>query len=89
MIGYGFTTNHTENISAIDPDILHSFADLVKIRRHIHSHPEVGPVQQNTVEYIKEQFDGMDSDYAPHVWSPHLICRPTYPVARLKFQRSV
>ncbi|MCD6474868.1 MAG: amidohydrolase [Anaerolineaceae bacterium] len=49
------------DISAIDQDILDSFANLIKIRRHIHSHPEVGPVQPNTVEYIKEQFDGMDN----------------------------
>ncbi len=49
------------DISTIDQDILDSFADLVKIRRHIHSHPEVGPVQPNTVEYIKKQFDDMDN----------------------------
>jgi amidohydrolase len=47
--------------SAIDQDIVDSFADLIKIRRHIHSHPEVGPVQPETVEYIKKQFDSMDN----------------------------
>lgn len=46
--------------STIDQDILDSFPDLIKVRRHIHSHPEVGPVQPDTVKYIKTQFDGME-----------------------------
>lgn len=49
------------DISSIDQDILDSFADLIKIRRHIHSHPEVGPVQPETIEYIKKQFNGMEN----------------------------
>ena len=47
--------------SAIDKDILDSFPDLIKMRRHIHFHPEVGPEQPDTVEYIKMQFSGMDN----------------------------
>ena len=48
------------NTSVIDLDILDAFADLVKIRRHIHAHPEVGPEQPETVKYIKEQLAGLD-----------------------------
>ncbi len=42
--------------NTIDEDILAVFDEVSKIRRHIHSHPEVGPVQPNTVSYVKEQF---------------------------------
>lgn len=56
----GITVNKVDT-SAIDKDILDSFPDLIKMRRHIHSHPEVGPEQPDTVEYIKTQFSGMDN----------------------------
>ncbi|MBN2332556.1 MAG: amidohydrolase [Deltaproteobacteria bacterium] len=46
--------------SVIDQDIMDLFTDLIKMRRHIHAHPEVGPVQPETVAYVKEQFDGME-----------------------------
>ncbi len=46
--------------SKIDEDILSYFDDMIKVRRHIHSHPEVGPEQPNTVMYIKEQFNELD-----------------------------
>lgn len=45
-------------MSKIDQDILVNFEYITKIRRHIHSHPEVGPIQVETVRYVKEQFAG-------------------------------
>jgi hippurate hydrolase len=48
------------NTSKIDKDILDGFEYFVKTRRHIHSYPEVGPVQNETVKYIKKQFANLE-----------------------------
>lgn len=47
------------DISKIDQDILDCFEYITNIRRHIHSYPEVGPIQGETVKYVKEQFEGL------------------------------
>ena len=46
--------------SKIDQDILDNFEYLKKVRRYIHSHPEVGPEQPDTVKYVKEQFSQLN-----------------------------
>lgn len=43
-------------MNKIDKDILDYFENIKTYRRHIHTHPEVGPEQPNTVKYVKKQF---------------------------------
>jgi len=50
--------NETD-ISKIDQDVIDNFEYFQNVRRHIHAHPEVGPEQPDTVDFIKEQFKGM------------------------------
>ena len=47
--------------SGIDQDVSDIFADLIRMRRHIHAHPEIGPEQPKTVEFVKMQFSGMEN----------------------------
>jgi hypothetical protein len=58
----GMKGNRVNNIdmSAIDQDIRDHFEEMVRIRRHIHSHPEIGPEQPETVKDIKDLFIGME-----------------------------
>ncbi|HOO90131.1 MAG TPA: M20 family metallopeptidase [Syntrophales bacterium] len=50
---------NTIDISAIDQDIRDYFEEMVHIRRHIHSYPEIGPEQPETITYIRNIFTGM------------------------------
>ncbi len=50
----------------IDQDILDYFDNIKKYRREIHSNPEVGPEQPNTVKYIKKQFEGFENIVITH-----------------------
>ncbi len=36
--------------------------DIVRIRRHIHAHPEIGEDQPQTVEYLANEYKGMEVD---------------------------
>ncbi len=50
----------------IDKDILEHFEQIKIYRRHIHSNPEVGPEQPQTVEYVKSQFKGLEDIVITH-----------------------
>jgi amidohydrolase len=50
----------------IDKDILDYFQNIKTYRRHIHANPEVGPIQPETVKYIKEQFSSLEDIVITH-----------------------
>lgn len=43
----------------IDSDINNYFESIKTFRRYIHAHPEVGPENPKTVQYVKSQFEGL------------------------------
>ena len=50
----------------IDKDILEYFEEIKTFRRYIHSNPEVGPEQPETVKYVKSQFEGLEDVIITH-----------------------
>ncbi len=50
----------------IDKDVLDYFEQIKTYRRYIHSNPEVGAENPETVKYVKAQFEGLDDVIITH-----------------------